>query len=179
MRPKHSAPPALNVRMWARSGWRLRRILTSSKYARAAGRTVVTLDADFHTILVVSGMSAPSVIRIRLEGLNGPAIATIIREVLTSYAPDLAVGCMITVKEQRQPVTCCGPPTECRSRRRSRIGRKLNRPRQVFTQRSPNSPLRSNNLHAGCLSTRNGAPPTCGRFRVDRQPSIHTISTRF
>jgi predicted nuclease of predicted toxin-antitoxin system len=37
------------------------------EYARAAGRIIVTLDADFHTILVVSGMSAPSVIRICLE----------------------------------------------------------------------------------------------------------------
>ena len=104
MRPKHSAPPALNVRMWARSGWRLRRILTSSNMRELPVGIVVTLDADFHTILVVSGMSTPSVIRIRLEGLKGPAIATIIREVLTGYAPDLAVGCMITVKEQK--TTC-------------------------------------------------------------------------
>jgi predicted nuclease of predicted toxin-antitoxin system len=68
------------------------------------GRIVVTLDADFHAILVVSGMSAPSVIRIRLEGVKGPAIAAIIRDVLAAYAPDLAVGCMITVKEQK--TTC-------------------------------------------------------------------------
>ena len=74
------------------------------EYARAATQIVVTLDADFHAILVVSGMSAPSVIRIRLEGLKGPAIAAIIREVLVAYAPDLAVGCMITVKEQK--TTC-------------------------------------------------------------------------
>jgi predicted nuclease of predicted toxin-antitoxin system len=74
------------------------------EYARSVGRIVVTLDADFHAILVVSGMSAPSVIRIRLEGLKGPGIATIIREVLAAYASDLAVGCMITVKEQK--TTC-------------------------------------------------------------------------
>ena len=74
------------------------------EYARTAGRIVVTLDADFHAILVVSGMSAPSVIRIRFEGLKGPAIAGIIREVLPVYASDLAAGCMITVKEQK--TTC-------------------------------------------------------------------------
>ena len=70
-------------------------------YARDAGRIVVTLDADFHTILVVSGMSAPSVIRIRREGLKGAAIATIVQEVLAAYAPDLASGCMIAVKHQK------------------------------------------------------------------------------
>jgi predicted nuclease of predicted toxin-antitoxin system len=74
------------------------------EHARAAGRIVVTLDADFHAILVVSGMSAPSVIRIRLEGLKGPAIVAIVREILAVYASDLATGCMITVKEQK--TTC-------------------------------------------------------------------------
>lgn len=74
------------------------------EYARHAGRIVVTLDADFHAILVVSGMSAPSVIRIRMEGLKGPAITVIVREVLAVYASDLAVGCMVTVKEQK--TTC-------------------------------------------------------------------------
>jgi len=74
------------------------------EYARAAGRIVVTLDADFHAILVVSAMSAPSVIRIRIEGLKGPAIAAIVREVLAVYASELAVGCMVTVKEQK--TTC-------------------------------------------------------------------------
>ena len=47
-------------------------------YAAANGCIVATLDADFHTMLVVSGMSGPSVIRIRLEGLKGPAIGAII-----------------------------------------------------------------------------------------------------
>lgn len=74
------------------------------EHARSAGGIVVTLDADFQAILVVSGMSAPSVIRIRIEGLRGPAIAAIVREVLAMYASDLAFGCMITVKEQK--TTC-------------------------------------------------------------------------
>jgi predicted nuclease of predicted toxin-antitoxin system len=74
------------------------------EHARTAGRIVVTLDADFHAILVVSAMSAPSVIRIRIEGLKGPAIAAIVREVLAVYASELAVGCMVTVKEQK--TTC-------------------------------------------------------------------------
>jgi predicted nuclease of predicted toxin-antitoxin system len=73
-------------------------------YARAAGHIVVTLDADFHAILVVSGMDRPSVIRIRLEGQKGAAIAAIIRDVLAVYAREIAAGCMITVKEHK--TTC-------------------------------------------------------------------------
>ena len=36
---------------------------------------VVTLDADLHTILAVSGASGPSVIRLRLQGLGGLEVA--------------------------------------------------------------------------------------------------------
>lgn len=94
------------------------------EYARVAGRVVVTLDADFHAILVVSAMSAPSVIRIRLEGLKGPAIAAILRDVLAEYAPDLADGCMITVKERKTTCHCSGPSTELPVTEVTRIGRK-------------------------------------------------------
>ncbi len=44
--------------------------------ARESGRVVVTLDADFHTLLTLSGAVSPSVIRIRIEGLNAAQIPT-------------------------------------------------------------------------------------------------------
>ena len=40
-----------------------------TEHARNLGRLIVTLDADFHRLLSISGASFPSVIRIRREGL--------------------------------------------------------------------------------------------------------------
>jgi hypothetical protein len=49
-------------------------------------------------------MDRPSVIRVRLEGQKGAAVAAIIRDVLAVYGRDIAAGCMITVKQHK--TTC-------------------------------------------------------------------------
>jgi predicted nuclease of predicted toxin-antitoxin system len=59
---------------------------------------VVTLDADFHAILAVSGAQGPSVIRMRLQGLGAPEVVEVIRTVLASFETELRSGSLITVK---------------------------------------------------------------------------------
>jgi predicted nuclease of predicted toxin-antitoxin system len=64
-------------------------------------RIVATYDADFHTLLALSGAAAPSVIRIRIEGLRGDAVAKLLQTVLGQCADDLAKGAAVTVQESR------------------------------------------------------------------------------
>lgn len=46
--------------------------------ARERQAVVATLDADFHSLLAASRATGPSVVRIRIEGLNGEQLATIL-----------------------------------------------------------------------------------------------------
>jgi predicted nuclease of predicted toxin-antitoxin system len=68
---------------------------------RDSGRVVVTLDADFHTLLALSGAGSPSVIRIRIEGLRGAELASLLQRVLSQCETDLIQGAAITVQETR------------------------------------------------------------------------------
>jgi predicted nuclease of predicted toxin-antitoxin system len=65
---------------------------------------VVTLDADFYTILAVSGASGPSVIRLRLQGLGAPEVVERVRNVLAGFEVDLKRGSLVTVKSLK--TTC-------------------------------------------------------------------------
>ncbi len=65
---------------------------------------LVTLDADFHAILAVSGASGPSVIRIRRQGLNARAVVAIVDNVLADFEFDTARGLLVTVKMNK--TTC-------------------------------------------------------------------------
>ena len=64
-------------------------------------RTVVTLDADFHSLLAISGASSPSVIRIRIEGLRGKELAELLVNVLSQCANELEQGAVVTVQQKR------------------------------------------------------------------------------
>jgi predicted nuclease of predicted toxin-antitoxin system len=62
---------------------------------------VVTLDADFHALLALSGVAGPSVIRIRIEGLRGEGLAHLLVNVLKICKDDLTKGAMVSVTEDR------------------------------------------------------------------------------
>jgi predicted nuclease of predicted toxin-antitoxin system len=69
------------------------------KFANQSGNIVVTLDADFHALLALSGVAGPSVIRVRIEGLRGEALASLRITVLKVCRDDLNKGAMVSVTE--------------------------------------------------------------------------------
>ncbi len=77
---------------------------------RAQGRTVITLDSDFHTILTFEEASGPSVIRVRWEGLREPEMAKLIGQVLELCPDELESGAAVSVRRdgirvRRLPMT--------------------------------------------------------------------------
>jgi len=69
------------------------------EYARQEGRGILTLDADFHALLAISGASNPSVLRVRKEGLRGEELATLVQEVLEWVGLDWTRGVLVTVND--------------------------------------------------------------------------------
>lgn len=67
------------------------------EYARREERVVITLDSDFHTILALTNASTPSVMRIRLEGLRGPDLASLIKRIWPKIEAQVKKGAMVTV----------------------------------------------------------------------------------
>lgn len=74
------------------------------EFARKNQAVIVTLDADFHALLATSKASNPSVIRLRLQGLDGVLVARQITQVGDRFRAELASGCLITVKLKK--TTC-------------------------------------------------------------------------
>jgi predicted nuclease of predicted toxin-antitoxin system len=72
-------------------------------FARGKNAVVVTLDADFHAVLAISGAEAPSVIRIRVQGLHAVEIAECIRSVSTRLESELMAGSLVT---EAGKITC-------------------------------------------------------------------------
>jgi predicted nuclease of predicted toxin-antitoxin system len=65
------------------------------------GAILVTLDADFHAALAVRRASHPSVIRIRIQGLDADAIATLVKLVIADFATELKDGAAVTVRPRK------------------------------------------------------------------------------
>ena len=68
-------------------------------HSREYGLTVVTLDADFHALLALSGAAGPSVIRIRIEGLKASELAELLMRVVEQCKDDLSSGAMVAATE--------------------------------------------------------------------------------
>jgi predicted nuclease of predicted toxin-antitoxin system len=69
--------------------------------AKQEQRVIVTLDSDFHAILVLARATAPSVIRIREEGLRAEATSVLVESVVVACQEDLAAGAVVTVHQGR------------------------------------------------------------------------------
>ncbi len=71
------------------------------EYARQNGKTVVTLDADFHALLAVQVQKTPSVVRIRIEGLTGKDLVSLLQRIWPTIDPAVSQGALVTITENR------------------------------------------------------------------------------
>ena len=69
--------------------------------ARRLQAVVLTLDTDFHAILALADARAPSVVRIRIEGLRGAALARIVLDVVSAKRAELEAGAAVSVTPGR------------------------------------------------------------------------------
>jgi predicted nuclease of predicted toxin-antitoxin system len=70
-------------------------------YARREGAVVVTLDADFHALLAMSGAAGPSAIRIRIEGMKGEALARLLVDAIGRCRDEIEAGALVTITPHR------------------------------------------------------------------------------
>lgn len=73
-------------------------------FALGKNAVLVTLDADFHAILAVSGAVGPSAIFIRIQGLRAMEIVERLRLVFAEFGSELEAGSLVTVKARK--ITC-------------------------------------------------------------------------
>jgi predicted nuclease of predicted toxin-antitoxin system len=69
-------------------------------YARAHGHVVVTQDLDFSAIVALSGLSAPSVLSLRLGSAQADVVTERLRAILPGIQSDLATGAIVTVNDR-------------------------------------------------------------------------------
>jgi predicted nuclease of predicted toxin-antitoxin system len=65
---------------------------------RGEQQIIVTLDADFHALMALSGAERPSVIRIRREGLTAEPLIRLILDVISICRGDIEAGALVTVR---------------------------------------------------------------------------------
>jgi len=70
-------------------------------FAREQQRIVISLDSDFHVLMARENATAPSVIRIRQEGLRAESAASLILSVLDLCKEDLLHGALVSVTQER------------------------------------------------------------------------------
>lgn len=68
--------------------------------AASEDRVCVILDADFHALVALGQTPGPSVVWIRVEGLNGPALVRLLEDVWLRVEQRLAVGALVTINER-------------------------------------------------------------------------------
>ena len=71
---------------------------------RRDSRVVITLDADFHALLAVSGAAGPSAVRLRVEGLRARGAMDLILEVAQTFSRELVAGAVVTVHAGRMRI---------------------------------------------------------------------------
>lgn len=69
--------------------------------ARERQEVVVTLDADFHAMLATSRAAGPSVVRIRIEGMKGEQLASLLAKVLAVAGAEIEGGAVVSVTSGR------------------------------------------------------------------------------
>ena len=69
--------------------------------AIAEGSVILTLDADFHSLVALSGLTVPSVVRLRREGCRADEVVRILSPVLARYELQLKYGSLVSVNDYR------------------------------------------------------------------------------
>lgn len=66
--------------------------------------TIITHDHGFHQMIALGGAVGPSVVRVRLQGLNHEAVANLIDRVVRSNVDAIEAGCLLSVTKHRVKV---------------------------------------------------------------------------
>lgn len=99
--------PSVTARILRERGWDalhtreidMRRSADASilDVAVAESRIVITLDRDFSALLALSQAHSPSVVFIRLQGMKGSDVASLLEAVWLEYETVLNTGCVLKI----------------------------------------------------------------------------------